>query len=74
MKKFLNMGVIGCSGMAEGHMTAIEKNPNAKLIAVCDIDLEKAKSYINKTFYIDRILVEGKILFEVYFNFRYCSY
>ncbi|MBQ8894440.1 MAG: Gfo/Idh/MocA family oxidoreductase [Clostridia bacterium] len=48
MKKFLNMGVIGCSGMAEGHMTAIEKNPNAKLIAVCDIDLEKAKKSAEK--------------------------
>lgn len=48
MKKLLNMGVISCSGMAEGHMTAIEKNPNAKLIAVCDIDLEKAKKSAEK--------------------------
>ena len=48
MSKILKMGVIGCSGMAEGHMTAIEKNPNAKLIAVCDIDLEKAKNSAEK--------------------------
>lgn len=48
MKKMLKMGVISCSGMAEGHMTAIEKNPNAKLIAVCDIDLEKAKKTAEK--------------------------
>ena len=48
MSKFLKMGVIGCSGMAEGHMTAIEKNPNAKLIAVCDIDLEKAENSAKK--------------------------
>ncbi|MBQ6824865.1 MAG: Gfo/Idh/MocA family oxidoreductase [Clostridia bacterium] len=48
MKKYLNMGVISCSGMAEGHMTAIEKNPNAKLIAVCDINLEKAKKTAEK--------------------------
>lgn len=44
----LKMGVIGCSGMAEGHMTAIEKNPNAELVAVCDIDLEKAKKSAEK--------------------------
>ena len=48
MSKILKMGVIGCSGMAEGHMTAIEKNPNAKLIAVCDIDLEKAENSAKK--------------------------
>lgn len=44
----LRMGVISCSGMAEGHMEAIRKNPDAELIAVCDIDLEKAKKTARK--------------------------
>ncbi|MBE6717809.1 MAG: Gfo/Idh/MocA family oxidoreductase [Ruminococcaceae bacterium] len=43
-KKILNVGVISCSGMAEGHMKGVIAHPQAKLVAVCDIDLEKAKT------------------------------
>ena len=41
--KILNVGVISCSGMATGHMKGVINNPRAKLVAVCDIDFEKAK-------------------------------
>ena len=40
-KKILNVGVISCSNMAQGHMRGVVNNPNAKLVAVCDIDTEK---------------------------------
>ena len=43
-KTIINVGVISCSGMAEGHMKGVINHPNAKLVAVCDIDLEKAKT------------------------------
>ena len=42
-KKILKVGVISCSGMAEGHMKGVIAHPQAELVAVCDIDLEKAK-------------------------------
>lgn len=38
-KKRLNIAVIGCSGMAEGHMYGITDNKEfANLYAICDID------------------------------------
>ncbi len=40
--KILNVGVISCSNMAVGHMKGVQNHPNAKLVAVCDIDYEKA--------------------------------
>lgn len=39
----LNIGVISCSGMAQNHMVAIRQNRRARLTAVCDIDLDRAK-------------------------------
>lgn len=44
MDKVLNVGVISCSGMAEGHMRGVKNHVGAKLVAVCDIDFEKAKT------------------------------
>ena len=43
-QKILNVGVISCSGMAKNHMIAVKNNNHAYLAAVCDIDLEKAKT------------------------------
>ncbi len=39
-------------------------NTDAVVVGLDGVDLEKAKGYINKTFYIDRELVNNKILFE----------
>lgn len=61
MNRILNMGVISCSGMAESHMTAIEKNPHARLAAVCDIDLEKAKKTAEK-FQVDAVFQDYREL------------
>lgn len=64
MKKMLKMGVISCSGMAEGHMTAIEKNPHAQLMAVCDIDLEKARKTAEK-FKVDQVFQDYRELLKM---------
>ncbi len=40
----LRFAVIGASGMARAHMRGIAGNPDTELAAVCDIDLEKAKT------------------------------
>ena len=39
----VRFGVISCSGMAQGHMTAIVNNRQAQLVAVCDIDEQRMK-------------------------------
>ncbi|NLO35553.1 MAG: Gfo/Idh/MocA family oxidoreductase [Clostridiaceae bacterium] len=43
MRQRINYGVISASNMARSHMKAIQDNPNARLVAVCDLDLAKAK-------------------------------
>ena len=39
--KKLRVGVISCSGMAQGHMTGVVSHEDAELVAICDIDEEK---------------------------------
>ena len=42
MKKKINIAVIGCSGMAEGHMYGITDNSDkANLYGICDVDNER---------------------------------
>jgi len=42
----LGVGVIGCGGIARhAHMPNIARNPRTRLVAVCDIDLERAQAY-----------------------------
>ncbi len=60
-KKILNVGVISCSGMAEGHMKGVIAHPQAKLVAVCDIDLEKAKTVAERRG-VDRVYQDYKEL------------
>ncbi|HWK80961.1 MAG TPA: Gfo/Idh/MocA family oxidoreductase [Thermomicrobiales bacterium] len=41
----LGIGVIGCGGIARhAHLPNIARNPRARLVAVCDIDLDRAKA------------------------------
>ncbi len=42
----------------------IFKNTDAVVVGLNGIDLEKAKNFIGKCFYIDRELVSGKVLIE----------
>jgi predicted dehydrogenase len=42
----LGIGVIGCGGIARhAHLPNIARNPRAKLVAVCDIDFDRAKAF-----------------------------
>ena len=45
-------------------ISRLSKNTDGFYVDFENVDLEKAKTLINKNFYIDRILVEGKILIE----------
>jgi predicted dehydrogenase len=41
----LGIGVIGCGGIARlGHLPNIARNPRARLVAVCDIDADRARA------------------------------
>ena len=41
----LGIGVIGCGGIARAaHLPNIKRNPRARLVAVCDIDFDRAKA------------------------------
>ncbi len=42
----IGIGVIGCGGIARhAHLPNIARNPRTRLVAVCDIDLERAKAF-----------------------------
>lgn len=44
MDKKLKVGIIGCGGIANGkHMPAIQKIPEAEMVAFCDIIVERAE-------------------------------
>lgn len=40
----LRAGIVGCGGIARSHLTAFESARDAAVVAVCDIDLEKAQA------------------------------
>ena len=47
--KRVNIGVIGCGGIAQGaHMPGYSKLPKAKMVACCDVDAKKAKEAAEK--------------------------
>ena len=63
----MNVGLIGCGGIAQGHLRVYQNIKDAKVVAVADIDLTKAKATaarfgVNKFFseYVD--LLETKDL------------
>lgn len=44
----MNVGLIGCGRIAEGHMTVYQNIKNIRVIAASDINFEKAKALANK--------------------------
>lgn len=44
----LRVGVIGSGNIARNHLSAYQKNPDVELIAVCDVNLERAKETADK--------------------------
>lgn len=43
MKKKIRFSIIGCGRISYRHIEAIQANPDAQLVALCDLNLEKAK-------------------------------
>lgn len=48
MRNQIGFGIIGCGAIGDIHAKSINNTDGAKLIAVSDIDLEKAKKYSQK--------------------------
>ena len=48
MEKKLRLGVIGIGGMGTGHLNHHVKNPRVELVALCDINVERAENAIEK--------------------------
>ena len=46
--KIINFAILGCGMIASVHADAISKIPNAKLVAVCDNDFERAKAFASE--------------------------
>ncbi len=44
----VNVGFIGCGGMAQAHMRALSQIKDAKLAAFCDLDTSRAESCANQ--------------------------
>ena len=45
MDRIVNIGIIGCGGIANGkHMPSLQKVPNARMVAFCDLVEERAKN------------------------------
>lgn len=49
MSRIVNVGIIGCGGIANGkHMPALKSIPNVRMVAFCDIIKEKAEKAAEK--------------------------
>lgn len=45
MNKILHVAIVGCGSISHSHTQSYQKNPNIKIVACCDINLERAKKY-----------------------------
>ncbi len=43
MAKPLNVGFVGCGGMTQNHLPGVKKDPDVKIAAFCDVNLELAE-------------------------------
>jgi UDP-N-acetyl-2-amino-2-deoxyglucuronate dehydrogenase len=62
--KIFNIAIIGCGRIVQKHLDAIDANPQANLVAVCDIIVEKAKKIglaRNISYFTDYITMLTKI-------------
>ncbi len=63
--KTINVGVIGTGGIASNqHMPALEKQPDVKILAVCDVNEEAAKRAAER-FNVNHIFTDYKKLLEM---------
>jgi len=60
----LNVGLVGCGRVSEIHMNAYKNIPEAKVVAVSDLNLEKAKVFARK-YKIEKVYDDVSKLFEL---------
>jgi predicted dehydrogenase len=60
----MNVGLVGCGRVSEIHMNAYKNIPEANVIAVSDINMERAKAFAQK-YGIKRIYDDALKLFEM---------
>jgi predicted dehydrogenase len=60
----MNVGIIGCGRVANIHMNAYKAIDNAKVVAVADADINKAKAFA-ETYKIEKVFSDCKELFEI---------
>ena len=60
----LNVGLVGCGRVSEIHMNAYKNIPEAKVIAVSDINIERAKAFAQK-YGIEKVYDNALKLFEM---------
>jgi len=60
----MNVGLIGCGRVAHIHMNAYRALNNAKVVAVADADIKRAKAFA-ETYKIDKVFSNHMELFEV---------
>jgi predicted dehydrogenase len=60
----INVGLVGCGRVSEIHMNAYKNIPEAKVLAVSDINLERAKAFAQK-YKIEKAYNEASKLFEL---------
>ena len=64
MKKYLNVGLVGCGRVSEIHMNAYRNIPDANVVAIADINLDRAKAFAQK-WGIPKVYDEALKLFEM---------
>ena len=60
----MNVGLVGCGRVSEIHMNAYRNIPEAKVVAVSDINLERAKAFAQKH-KIEKVYNDSSKLFEL---------
>jgi len=60
----MNVGLVGCGRVSEIHMNAYRNIPEAKVIAVSDINLKRAKAFARK-YTIEKVYGDAVKLFEL---------
>lgn len=60
----LNVGLIGCGGIAKVHMQVYKGMKNVNVVGLCDLNLERAKS-LAKRFNVEKTFGDYADLFEI---------
>jgi predicted dehydrogenase len=62
--KVMNVGLIGCGGVANLHMKVFRKLRNVNVVGICDLNLERAKDFGSR-FKVSRAFRDYNDLFEI---------